>query len=234
MIQLDLLKQEYDKYTDDDFKVWNLLYNRQMKNLPGAASKAFLRGVELFGFNPKAIPKFDDMNRVLKQTTGWALFVVPGLIAEEPFFRLLSNKQFPASTWFRKLKEVDYLEEPDMFHDTFGHVPLLTNKPFAEFLVEISRLGHKYVGNEFAIELVSRIYWFTVEFGLIKEEGQLKIYGAGILSSAGESKYCLSDEATHITYDVDTILNTPYRKDIFQDRYFVIDSYVIEFANNCC
>ncbi|MTI32362.1 phenylalanine 4-monooxygenase [Xanthovirga aplysinae] len=225
MEELKRMKQEYDKYTADDFKVWNLLYERQMKNLPGAASNAYLHGVELFGFNPDAIPKFEDMNKVLKETTGWQLFVVAGLIPEEPFFRLLSNKQFPASTWFRKLKEIDYLEEPDMFHDTFGHIPLLTNKPFTDFLVEISRLGHRYVGNAYAIELVSRIYWFTVEFGLIKEEGNVKIYGAGILSSAGESKYCLSEEAKHLPYDVDVILNTPYRKDVFQDRYFVIDSY---------
>jgi phenylalanine-4-hydroxylase len=225
MKKLDPMQQDYGKYTEEDFKVWKLLYERQMENLPWAASKAYTHGVDLFGFNANEIPRFDDMNRVLSETTGWQLVVVPGLIDDDLFFSLMSSKKFPASTWFRKLNEIDYLEEPDMFHDTFGHVPLLTNKPFTDFLAEISRLGLKHADNKWWVELVSRIYWFTIEFGLIREEGEMKIYGAGILSSAGETKYCLSDKAVHKTYDPEVILNTAYRKDKFQEMYFVIDSY---------
>ena len=219
------MTQEYDQYTEEDFKVWKLLYERQIVNLPDAASQEYLAGLKLIHFHSDKIPNFQETNIILKELTGWNIHVVAGLIPDDEFFQLMAHKKFPASTWLRSLGKVDYLEEPDMFHDVFGHVPLLTNQPFVDFLQELSRIALRYIDNAWAIQLISRIYWFTVEFGLIREQGWVQIYGAGILSSAGETEFCLSDKATHINYDVDTIMGTPYRKDVFQERYFVVDSY---------
>ena len=219
------MTQEYDQYTEEDFKVWKLLYERQIVNLPDAASREYLEGLKRIHFQADKIPNFAETNVFLAELTGWNIHVVAGLIPDDEFFQLMSNKRFPASTWLRELSKIDYLEEPDMFHDVFGHVPLLTNQPFVDFLQELSKIALRYIDNAWAIQLISRIYWFTVEFGLIREKGQVRIYGAGILSSAGETKYSLSDEATHIDYDVDAIMSTAYRKDVFQKQYFVIDSY---------
>lgn len=219
------MRQIYGNYSKEDFEVWKILYDRQIKNLPKAASRAHLEGLEKINFVADEIPYFDKTNEILKDLTGWRLAVVPGIVPDYTFFELMSNRRFPATTWLRKMEELDYLEEPDMFHDVFAHVPLLTNQSFVDFLEELSKIGLGYVGNDYAIELLSRIYWFTVEFGLIRENGELRIYGAGILSSAGETKFCLTDEPPHYEFDVATIANTPYRKDVFQDRYFVIESY---------
>jgi phenylalanine-4-hydroxylase len=219
------MRQIYGNYSREDFEVWKLLYERQIKNLPEAASRAHLDGLEVINFVASEIPHFDKTNEILDKKTGWKLAVVPGIVPDYTFFELMSNRRFPATTWLRKMEELDYLEEPDMFHDVFAHVPLLTNQSFVNFLEELSKIGLEYVGNAYAIELLSRIYWFTVEFGLIRENGNLRIYGAGILSSSGETKFCLTDEPPHYDFDVATIASTPYRKDVFQDRYFVIDSY---------
>lgn len=205
--------------------MWKILYERQMKNLPKAASKAHLEGLEKVNFVPDQIPHFDQTNKELMELTGWRLAVVPGIVPDYTFFELMTNKRFPATTWLRKMEELDYLEEPDMFHDVFAHVPLLTNQSFVNFLEELSKIGLHYVGNDYAIEILSRVYWFTVEFGLIQEADGLRIYGAGILSSAGETKFCLSDKPPKYDFDVRRIANTNYRKDVFQDKYFVIQSY---------
>lgn len=219
------MTQEYEKYTEEDFEVWKILYERQIVNLPEAASQAYLEGLKKIHFSADKIPNFQETNAFLKELTGWRIHVVPGLIPDDEFFQLMANRAFPASTWLRELSKIDYLEEPDMFHDVFGHVPLLTNQPFVDFLQALSKIALRYIDNPWAIQLISRIYWFTVEFGLIRENGKMRIYGAGILSSAGETEFCLSDEATRLEYEVDTIMSTPYRKDVFQKQYFVIDSY---------
>ncbi|MEQ8534649.1 MAG: phenylalanine 4-monooxygenase [Imperialibacter sp.] len=219
------MRQIYENYDDEDFKVWQLLYERQIVNLPNAASKAHLKGLEQTNFVANNIPHFEDTNEILHEITGWKLAVVPGLVPDYTFFELMSNRYFPATTWLRKMKELDYLEEPDMFHDVFAHVPMLTNQNFVNFLEELSKIGLKYCGNDYAIELLSRIYWFTVEFGLIRENGKLRIYGAGILSSAGETKFSLSDKPAHYEFNVRQIMATPYWKDKFQDKYFIINSY---------
>ncbi|MDI1324708.1 MAG: phenylalanine 4-monooxygenase [Algoriphagus sp.] len=223
--RLKELKQEYESYTKEDFKVWKILFERQMPNLPKAASKAYLEGVEAVKFSADKIANFEELNEVLAKTTGWAVHVVPGLIDDDLFFGLLNNRRFPSSTWLRKMEQLDYLEEPDMFHDAFAHMPLLTNQHYVDFLEELSGIALKHIENPWAIQLLSRIYWFTIEFGLIKEDGELKIYGAGILSSAGETKFSLSDEPAHYPYDVRRIMNQEYWKDHFQDKYFVIESY---------
>jgi phenylalanine-4-hydroxylase len=223
--RLQKLSQEYEQYTEEDFKVWKILFERQMPNLPKAASKAYLQGVELVKFAADKIANFAELNDVLVKSTGWAVHVVPGLIDDDLFFGLLNNRRFPSSTWLREMEQLDYLEEPDMFHDAFAHMPLLTNQPYVDFLENLSGIALKHIDNPWAIQLLSRIYWFTIEFGLIREDGDLKIYGAGILSSAGETKFSLSNEPAHFEYDIRRILNQEYWKDHFQDKYFVIESY---------
>lgn len=165
------------------------------------------------------------MNKILSRQTGWGLEVVAGIIPEKEFFPLLANKKFPATTWLRKKSQLDYLEEPDMFHDVFGHVPLLTDKNFCDFFEEVGKLGVKYIDNVKILAMLGRIYWFTVEFGLIREKGNLKIYGAGILSSHGETKFCLSDVPAHFAFDAKVIMDTPFQNDRIQDKYFVIESF---------
>ena len=219
------MEQVYENYTAEDQQVWKILYDRQIKNLPTAATVAYLEGLKEIKFSPHQIPEFNATNKILRSLTGWELAVVPGIVPDYTFFELMSNKKFPATTWLRKMEELDYLEEPDMFHDVFAHVPLLTNQAFVNFLEELSIIGLNYCGDEYAIEILSRVYWFTVEFGLIRENDQLRIYGAGILSSAGETKYSLSNEPKHHEFDVQQIANTPYRKDVFQTEYFIIESY---------
>ncbi len=219
------MKQEYDKYTEEDQKVWKILFDRQMPSLPKAATAEFMTGVKRVDFTGERIPNFEETNRILKELTGWEIYAVPGIVADDLFFELMANKKFPATTWVRKMSELDYLEEPDMFHDVFAHIPLLANQAFVDFLQAISQFGKEWIDDEWAIHLLSRIYWFTIEFGLIRENGELRIYGAGILSSSGETKFSLSNEPEHFEFDVDQILDTPYRKDMMQNKYFIIDSY---------
>ena len=218
--------QEYDKYLVEDHEVWSILYNRMMEILPSYSSKAYLDGIQDVGLERDRIPNFSECNAKLSKKTGWKIYVVPGLIDNKPFFEHLSHREFPSSTWLRKKSQLEYLEEPDMFHDIFGHVPLLANLHFANFLSELAGLALECIENEWAVEILSRLYWYTVEFGLIKEGNGLKVYGAGILSSSGETQYSIdSDIPQRMPYDVKKIFQTPYIKDKFQEQYFVIDSY---------
>lgn len=217
--------QDYARYTADDRLVWQTLFERQMQVLPTVASRRFLEGLPGVDFRAGKIPDFSEVNPLLDQATGWSLVAVPGIVDDRTFFELLAARRFPATTWLRTPAQLDYLEEPDMFHDVFAHVPLLTDQYFADFLQAVGTLALRYLHDAHAVELLSRLYWFTVEFGLIVEGDQLRIYGAGILSSAGETKFCLSDESVHRPFDVADILATPYVKDRMQDVYFIIDSY---------
>ncbi len=219
------MTQEYEKYTEEDFLVWKTLFERQMEQLPGLADKAYLNGIAAIDFVADKIPNFDEMNQKLESITGWNVTVVKGLIPNKEFFELLNNCKFPSSTWFRKMEQLDYLEEPDMFHDVYGHVPLLADQNFCDFLQGLSKIALKHIENEWAIEILSRLYWYTVEFGLINTEDGLRIYGAGILSSRGESVYSLSENPEQVPFDIAEIYKTPYIKDKFQEKYFVIDSY---------
>lgn len=220
------MNQSYQKYTAADRAMWRMLFERQMAQLPPIASRAYLEGMDKVGFTANHIPDFEaETNPRLRTLTGWAVEVVPGLIPQRDFFELLSYRRFPASTWLRKPEQLEYLEEPDMFHDTFGHVPLLTNQAFCDFMSDLSRVALRFIDLPEAIAQIGRLYWYTVEFGLIKEDAQTKIYGGGILSSAGESAYCLSDAVPKLSFDVRTLLSTSYHIDRYQDRYFVIDSY---------
>lgn len=226
------MTQDYSLYTDEDQAVWRTLYERQMQLLPGRASQAYLDGIVASGFPDVRIPDFDrTLNPRLQPLTGWRVVAVPGLIPNREFFELMADRQFPATTWLRTREQLDYLPEPDMFHDTFGHVPVLTNRHFCNFLQELSRLALGHVENEEAIQMIAQLYWYTVEFGLIQEDTTLgpkglRIYGGGILSSPGETVYALeSDIPKRRPYDVATLLQTPYIIDRFQEQYFVIDSY---------
>ena len=218
-------KQVYSDYTKQDFKVWNTLFERQMKQLRPVVSESYLIALEEVNFLATTIPDFNEVNETLKPLTGWSLHVVPTISPQKVFFEFLSQKKFTATCWLRTMEQLDYIEEPDMFHDVFAHVPLLSNRSYCYFFKGISDIAMEYIENPLAIELLGRIYWFTIEFGLKKESDQTKIYGAGIISSLGETNHCLSQKTEKINFDVHTILNTEFRTDIMQEKYFVIESF---------
>jgi phenylalanine-4-hydroxylase len=220
-----MTEQQYEQYTNTDHAVWSILYTRQLETIRQVAYRNFIKGVEQLGFSDKKIPDFKVMNKKLEQLTGWQIYAVPGLISNSSFFERMKVKQFGATTWIRKQDELDYLEEPDMFHDVFGHIPLLTDPLICDYLYRMAKLAVKYIDNEDVIESVARLYWYTIEFGLVTEKSELKIYGAGILSSIGETEYCLSDKATLVPFDLQEIVRTPYIKDTFQKKYFVLQSF---------
>lgn len=218
--------QEYNKYTAEDHLVWKTLYDRQIVRIEKYASQAVIDGMKKCGFESDFIPNFDEVNKSLKQLTGWQIYVVPGLIEKKPFFEHLHRKEFPATTWLRKMSQLDYLEEPDMFHDVFGHIPLLTNQNFCDFLEHLSGIALQHIDDEEIIEMLGRLYWFTVEFGLIEEQNHIKAYGAGILSSFGETEFSIdSPEPERLPFSVERTLHTSYHIDRYQDFYFVIHDY---------
>lgn len=218
-------QQIYSNYTEHDFLVWNTLYNRQFNVLKPIVSKEYIAALKAVQFTADKIPNFVEVAELLKPLTGWSLEVVPNISPQKIFFEFLSRKKFTATCWLRTMEQLDYLEEPDMFHDVFGHTPLLSNQRYVDFFKGISDIALKYIDSPKAIELLGRIYWFTIEFGLIKEEGKEKIYGAGIISSLGETRHCLSGKAQHLPFSVETVFNTDFRTDILQDKYFVIESF---------
>ena len=222
-----VIAQPWADYTATDHDVWRQLYERQRELLVGRASDEFLVAQDAMGMTPDAIPKFDDLNEVLRAATGWELVGVEGLLPELTFFEHLANRRFPVTWWIRKPEQLDYLAEPDLFHDLFGHVPLLMTPVFADYMAAYGRGGVKAhaLGPE-ALANLTRLYWYTVEFGLIQQKDGLRIYGSGIVSSKGESIYCLdSDAPNRIGFDLERIMRTRYRIDTYQKTYFVIDSF---------
>ena len=217
--------QIYSNYTIEDFHVWKSLFDRQMEILTPIVSKSYLDALKTVNFTNDRIPDFNDVNSTLKNITGWNLHVVPNISPQKEFFEFLSVKKFTATCWLRTFNQLDYIEEPDMFHDVFAHVPLLSNEAYCNFFKGISDIALEHINDPKAIELLGRIYWFTIEFGLIRENNSLKIYGAGIISSNGETKHCLSDASEKLNFDVKTMLTTDFRTDILQDKYFVIESF---------
>jgi phenylalanine-4-hydroxylase len=222
-----IVEQPWDDYSAADHATWATLYARQRGVLAGRASAQFLQAQDAMGMNPRAIPRFRDLNAVLGRATGWELVGVEGLLPELDFFDHLANRRFPVTWWIRRPDQIDYIEEPDLFHDLFGHVPLLMNPVFADYMQAYGRGGVKAhgIGPE-ALQNLTRLYWYTVEFGLIREAGALRIYGAGIVSSSGESVYALDSAAPNrIGFDLERIMRTRYRIDSYQKTYFVIDSF---------
>ena len=222
-----VIEQPWSTYTATDHQVWAQLFARQQDVLPQRACNAFLHNLRAMGINANAIPKFDDLNRVLRAATGWELVGVEGLLPELTFFEHLANRRFPVTWWIRKPEQMDYLAEPDLFHDLYGHVPLLMEPLFADYIANYGRGGVRAhaIGPEALVNL-TRLYWYTVEFGLIREDDGLRIYGSGILSSKAESIHCLESPAPNrIGLDLQRIMRTRYRIDSFQKTYFVIDSF---------
>ena len=222
-----VVEQPWADYKAEDHATWGTLYQRQRELLVGRASDEFLQAQDEMGMSPHAIPRFDQMNEVLGAATGWTLIGVEGLLPELDFFDHLANRRFPVTWWIRRPDQIDYIAEPDLFHDLFGHVPLLMNPLFADYMQAYGRGGVKAhgVGPEALVNL-TRLYWYTVEFGLINTSQGLRIYGAGIVSSKGESLYSLESPAPNrLGFDLQRIMRTRYRIDTFQKTYFVIDSY---------
>ena len=217
--------QIYSDYTPEDYRVWRILFDRQMEILSKTVSQSYLDALSIVNFRNDSIPEFNEVNARLDKLTGWNLHVVPNISPQKEFFKYLSERKFTATCWLRSFEQLDYIEEPDMFHDVFAHVPLLSNSAYCNFFKGISDIALQHIDDPRAIELLGRIYWFTIEFGLIRENGNLKIYGAGIISSNGETKHCLSNETEKIDFNVRQILSTDFRTDILQDKYFVIDSF---------
>ena len=222
-----VVEQPWSEYSDTDHHVWATLFARQREILPGRACSAFLEAQDAMGMSPDRIPKFSEINRVLGQTTGWQLIGVEGLLPELDFFDHLANRRFPVTWWIRAPEQLDYLSEPDLFHDLFGHVPLLMNPVFGDYMQAYGRGGVKAHGlGSGALVNLTRLYWYTLEFGLIREGEGLRIYGSGIVSSKGESIYCLESPAPNrIGFDLERVMRTRYRIDTFQKTYFVIDDF---------
>lgn len=222
-----VVEQPWDGYSHTDHEVWDTLFQRQRELLPKRACAEFLDGVQRFGLGNGGIPKFDDITRLLRRTTGWELVAVEGLLPDEVFFDHLAHRRFPVSWWIRKPDQLDYLSEPDLFHDLFGHVPLLLNPVFADYMQAYGQGGMKAfaIGPE-ALMNLTRLYWYTVEFGLINTDAGMRIYGAGIVSSKGESIYSLDSAAPNrIGFDLSRVMSTRYKIDTFQQTYFVIDNF---------
>jgi len=214
--------QGWARYTPQEHATWRTLFERQTRLLPNRASQAWLDGLRALPIAHDRIPDFAQLNQVLLARTGWQVVAVPGLVPDEVFFEHLANRRFPAGNFIRGPQQLDYLQEPDVFHDVYGHVPILMNPAMADYIQAYGEGGLKAQRLGF-LEQLARVYWYTVEFGLVQEAGQLRIYGAGILSSGTESVFALNDASPHrIAFDVERVLRTRYRIDDFQETYFVL------------
>ncbi|MFZ3117570.1 MAG: phenylalanine 4-monooxygenase [Variovorax sp.] len=218
------IDQGWANYTPAEHAVWKTLFERQTKLLPARACDEFVEGMKNLPIGAEQIPNFLELSEVLMQRTGWQVVAVPGLVPDEVFFEHLANRRFPSGNFIRKPHELDYLEEPDVFHDVFGHVPMLMNPAIADYIQAygIGGLRAKKLG---VLDKLARVYWYTVEFGLIQQKDGLRIYGAGIASSRTESVFSLDDASPNrIGFDLERVMRTHYRIDDFQESYFVIDS----------
>ena len=217
------IDQGWDAYTAAEHATWKTLFERQSRLLPGRACDAFVQGMAALPIGADQIPDFRRLSDALMRRTGWQVVAVPGLVPDDVFFEHLAHRRFPAGQFIRQPHQLDYLEEPDVFHDVFGHVPLLMHPAMADFIqaygqggLRAQRLG--------VLDQLARVYWYTVEFGLVQQADGLRLYGAGIASSATESRFCLEDASPNrLAFDVERVLRTHYRIDDFQETYFVID-----------
>jgi len=219
------IPQAWDRYTAGEHAMWDRLFARQSAMLPGRVTPAFLDGLDKSGLARPGIPDFAELSDRLMAATGWQVVAVPGLVPEDIFFDHLANRRFVAGRFIRTPEQLDYLQEPDIFHDVFGHVPLLTHPVFADYMQAYGEGGLRALEHG-AMDRLARLYWYTVEFGLIRDGEGLKLYGAGIVSSYGESEFALDDPSPNrIGFDLKRVMRTRYRIDDYQQNYFVIDSF---------
>ena len=218
------IDQGWDDYSAAEHAVWKTLFDRQTKLLPGRACDAFIEGMNSLPIAADRIPDFLELSEVLQQRTGWQVVAVPGLVPDAVFFEHLANRRFPSGNFIRQAHQLDYLEEPDVFHDVFGHVPMLMNPAIADYIQAYGEGGLR--ARELGVlDKLARVYWDTVEFGLIRQPDGLRIYGAGIASSRTETVFALEDASPNrIGFDLERVMRTNYRIDDFQESYFVIDS----------
>ena len=218
------VEQEWGSYTAEQHALFRRLYERQSKLVPRYACAEWIEaiaGLDAGG----GIPEFDQVSKKLRKATGWEMVAVPGLIPDEAFFTHLANRRFPVTVWLRKPEEFDYIVEPDVFHDFFGHVPLLFDRVYADHLHEYGKGGLKAMRLD-AVKMLARLYWYTIEFGLVRTSSGVRAYGAGLISSGGELEYCVVDPAPgRLEFDLETILRTDYLIDRYQGTYFVIESF---------
>ena len=219
------IPQNWAAYTAEDHATWDTLFARQSKLLPGRASNAWLRGLDVLKLSKPGIPDFEELSERLTKLTGWSVVAVPGLVPDDVFFDHMANRRFVAGNFIRRPDQLDYLQEPDVFHDVFGHVPMLADPVFADYLAAYGRGGQRALGLD-ALKYLGRLYWYTVEFGLIAEPEGLRIYGSGIVSSYAETRFALDDPSPNrIALDLARVMRTEYRIDDFQQNYFVIPSF---------
>ncbi|MEO8375027.1 MAG: phenylalanine 4-monooxygenase [Sphingomonas bacterium] len=217
--------QAWSHYTAEEHAVWDKLFERQASLLPGRASEAYLRGLDVLKLSKLGIPDFEELSERLMKLTGWQVVAVPGLVPDAVFFEHMANRRFVAGNFIRRPDQLDYLQEPDVFHDVFGHVPMLADPVFADYLVAYGQGGQRALELG-ALKHLARLYWYTVEFGLIAEPEGLRIYGSGIVSSFAESRFALDDPSPNrIAFDLKRVMRTEYRIDDFQQNYFVIPSF---------
>ncbi len=220
--------QDYSSYTAQDQLVWQKLFERQREYIPEKVTSIYLDCLsEMYpALSESKIPHFSELDQVLGKKTGWGIHVVPGLIPVDDFFQLMNQKQFVSSTWLRSMNQLDYLEEPDMFHDIFGHVPLLMNQTFSDFIQRYTDLALKYKEHKEVLQGMERVYWFTIEFGLMHEaERNNLIYGAGIISSFGETKHVFEEEIEIRDFDIKEIFQTPIKTDDIQRFYYSVNDF---------
>lgn len=221
----DWLEPNQTEYTSEDDAVWDILFERQAKILPGRAIDQFLHGLERLNLHRGGVPRFEEINPELEKLTGWTVVPVPMLIPDHVFFHHLANRRFPAGNFIRKRENLDYIQEPDVFHDVFGHVPLLTDPTFARYMEAYGRAGDKAMRFN-RLKALGALYWYTVEFGLMNTPDGMRIYGAGVVSSAEESVFALEAKSPNrIHLNVDRVMRTDYLISDLQASYFVIDSF---------
>jgi phenylalanine-4-hydroxylase len=220
------IDQHWERYGTAEHGVWRTLYERQAKVLPGRATQEFLDGLQKLKLVADRIPDFERLSDDLEKVTGWRVVAVPSLVPDDVFFDHLANRRFPAGQFIRRPDQLDYLEEPDVFHDVFGHVPMLAHPVFADYMVAYGKGGQRALREFGKLKNLARLYWYTVEFGLIEKPEGLRIYGSGIVSSRAESIYAVeSPSPNRIGFDLERVMRTDYRIDDFQESYFVIPSF---------
>jgi phenylalanine-4-hydroxylase len=219
-----VVPQEWESFTADDHSVWDLLFARQVDLLGTRVVTPFLEGIDLLRLSHPGVPDLDELNAILEPRTGWRTVAVTGLVPDEIFFAMLSERVFPVGNFIRRREELDYLEEPDCFHDLFGHIPMLANHDYAEMTRHIGELGSAAIADQQGHK-AARLYWHSVEFGLANENAELKILGAGLASSFGEAHFSLeSGDVERLPFSVSRAVDTPYKHDAFQPRYLVSES----------